>query len=129
MKTTDQPPAEDFALKALDGKIHRLSDYRGRVVLVSFWATWCAECVLEMPLIQTLSASFPEKEFIVLAINVDEEPNLVATFVEQHNLTFPVLLEVARSGGFLSGDQISLLEEWRKDPFGWGERHGFPKAG
>jgi orotate phosphoribosyltransferase len=44
-------------------------------------------------------------------------------------LTFPVLLEVAKSGGFLEGDQISLLEEWRKDPFGWGEKHGFPKVG
>jgi len=43
-------------------------------------------------------------------------------------LTFPILLDVARTGGFLSGDQIMLLEEWRKDPFGWGEMHGFPKA-
>ena len=43
-------------------------------------------------------------------------------------LTFPVLLETARSGGFLSDEQISLLENWRKDPFGWGEAHGFPKV-
>lgn len=43
-------------------------------------------------------------------------------------LTFPVLLETARAGGFLSGDQISLLENWREDPFGWGEAHGFPKV-
>jgi orotate phosphoribosyltransferase len=42
-------------------------------------------------------------------------------------LTFPVLLDVARSGGFLSGAQIALLEAWREDPFGWGEAHGFPK--
>jgi len=43
-------------------------------------------------------------------------------------LTFPVLLDVARSGGFLSETQIALLSEWREDPFGWGEKHGFPKA-
>jgi orotate phosphoribosyltransferase len=43
-------------------------------------------------------------------------------------LTFPVLLDVARTGGFLSEDQISLLAEWREDPFGWGEKNGFPKA-
>ena len=43
-------------------------------------------------------------------------------------LTFPVLLEVAGTGGFLTDDQIALLAEWREDPFGWGERHGFPKA-
>ena len=44
-------------------------------------------------------------------------------------LTFPVLLDVARTGGFLSEDQITLLADWREDPFGWGEKHGFPKAG
>jgi len=44
-------------------------------------------------------------------------------------LTFPVLLETARTGGFLSDDQISLLADWREDPFGWGEKNGFPKAG
>jgi len=43
-------------------------------------------------------------------------------------LTFPLLLEVARSGGFLTPDQIALLAEWREDPFGWGEKHGFPKV-
>jgi orotate phosphoribosyltransferase len=43
-------------------------------------------------------------------------------------LTFPVLLETAKSGGFLTEDQIALLAEWRKDPFGWGEKHGFPKV-
>ena len=43
-------------------------------------------------------------------------------------LTFPILLDVARTGGFLSDDQITLLSEWRGDPFGWGEKHGFPKA-
>jgi orotate phosphoribosyltransferase len=43
-------------------------------------------------------------------------------------LTFPVLLDVARTGGFLSEDQIALLAAWREDPFGWGEKHGFPKA-
>lgn len=43
-------------------------------------------------------------------------------------LTFQVLLDVARTGGFLSGEQIALLADWREDPFGWGEKHGFPKA-
>ena len=43
-------------------------------------------------------------------------------------LTFPILLDVARTGGFLSEDQIRLLSEWREDPFGWGEKHGFPKV-
>jgi orotate phosphoribosyltransferase len=43
-------------------------------------------------------------------------------------LTFPVLLETARTGGFLGEEQIALLEAWREDPFGWGEKHGFPKV-
>ena len=44
-------------------------------------------------------------------------------------LTFPTLLDVAKTGGFLSDDQIALLAAWREDPFGWGDKHGFPKAG
>jgi orotate phosphoribosyltransferase len=43
-------------------------------------------------------------------------------------LTFPVLLDVARSGGFLTSDQIALLQDWRRDPFGWGEKNGFPRV-
>jgi len=44
-------------------------------------------------------------------------------------LTFPVLLDVAKTGGFLSEEQIALLADWREDPFGWGEKHGFPRVG
>ena len=90
---TDQPAAEDFSLIDLDGQAHLLSDYLGKVILVSFWATWCPECIFEMPSLEALSNTLPENQFIILAISVDEKKNLVRPFVERHNLTFPVLLD------------------------------------
>jgi len=89
----DQPAAEDFSLSDLDGQTHQLSDYAGKVVLVSFWATWCPECIFEMPSLQAFSNALPDDEFIILAINVGEERKLVRSFAEQHNLTFPILLD------------------------------------
>jgi peroxiredoxin len=89
----DQPAAEDFSLIDLDGQAHQLSAYAGKVVLVSFWATWCPECIFEMPSLEALSNTLPDHEFIILAINVGEDQKLVRSFAEQHNLTFPILLD------------------------------------
>src|SRR5580765_1756944 len=61
-------------LAALDGQPQRLEDYRGRVVLVNFWATWCAPCVEEMPSIEKLRRSLDARRFTVLAVNVGEGP-------------------------------------------------------
>jgi len=85
--------AEDFSLIDLDGQTHQLSGYAGRVVLVSFWATWCPECIFEMPSLEALSHALRDHEFIILAINVGEEQQRVQSFAEQHNLTFPILLD------------------------------------
>ena len=89
----DQPAAEDFSLSDLDEQTHRLSDYAGKVVLVSFWATWCPECIFEMPSLRSLSNTLSDHEFIILAINVGEEKHLVRAFAEQHNLKFPIVLD------------------------------------
>lgn len=83
----------DFSLTDLDGRTHRLSEYLGRVVLVTFWATWCPECVIEMPSLQSLSNSLPDDRFTVLAINVGEEKHVVQSFAERNNLNFPLLLD------------------------------------
>ena len=82
-----------LALAALDGQPHRLADYRGRVVLVNFWATWCAPCRAEMPSIERLRRSLENEPFAVLAVNVGEDPAAVRAFAERVPMNFPLLLD------------------------------------
>ena len=88
------PPA--LALKALDGGSHRLSDYRGKVVLVNFWATWCGPCRDEMPSIQELKNKLAGKPFVVLAVNLDEPESRIQKFLSQMKLDFTILLDPER---------------------------------
>ncbi len=85
--------AEDFALVGLDGKEQRLSHYRGKVVLVNFWATWCKPCTTEMPAMQATYDKLREKGFVVLAINELEDESKVREHIKQHGHTFPVLMD------------------------------------
>jgi cytochrome c biogenesis protein CcmG, thiol:disulfide interchange protein DsbE len=85
-------PAPDFALQDLEGSTLRLSDQRGKVVLINFWATWCGPCRAEMPVFEEYAALHPD-EFVVLGINVDESPAVVRAFADELGLTFPILLD------------------------------------
>lgn len=84
---------EDFKLIDLDGKAHSLSQYRGKVVLVNFWATWCKPCTTEMPAMQTTYDKLREKGFVVLAINELEDDAKVREHIKQYGHTFPVLMD------------------------------------
>jgi len=86
-------PTPALALPDLQGRVHRLADYRGRVVLVNFWATWCAPCREEMPSIQRLRRSLEGQPFEVLAVNLGEPASRVRGFLEQAPLGLPVLLD------------------------------------
>lgn len=88
-------PAPDFRLQNLAGEEVSLSDFRGRPVLINFWATWCGPCRDEMPFIQGV---FEDKEWsdqglVILAVNLGEAPAKVGEFMEEYGLTFPVLLD------------------------------------
>ena len=85
-----------FQLKDLSGTAHRLADYRGRVVLVNFWATWCEPCRDEMPAIEKLKERFSGRPFAVLAVNVDEPEARVRNFLASVPLSFTVLLDHER---------------------------------
>ncbi len=85
-------PAPDFELETLTGETIRLSDLQGKPVLVNFWATWCAPCVLEMPNFQKYYENHPG-QFEVLAINYDESKDDVAEFIRDMGVTFPVLFD------------------------------------
>ena len=80
-------------LADLDGKAHRLADYRGKVVLINFWATWCAPCRDEMPSIERLRASLEGRPFVVLAVNLAEPESRIRKFLEAVPLRFPTLLD------------------------------------
>jgi thiol-disulfide isomerase/thioredoxin len=91
----EQPPAPDFALADLDGRSVRLSDLRGQVVLVNFWATWCPPCRREMPSLERLTRKMKNQPFVALAVNVGEDPDLVFAFTGQLEPmpTFPILFD------------------------------------
>ena len=90
LKVNVKPP--DFELKNLHGDTVRLSERRDRPVILNFWATWCAPCVLEMPKIQKYFEKYPG-EFDVLAVNAGEARFDVERFVEDMGLTFEILLD------------------------------------
>jgi len=88
--------APDFELADLDGRMHRLSDLRGKVVLLNFWATWCGPCRIEMPTLQALHEDLGGRDLQVLAVAGDlEGERLVRPFMEELGLTFPGLLDAS----------------------------------
>ena len=86
-------PVEEFRLLDLEGQVHSLSQYRGKIVLVNFWATWCKPCTTEMPAMQASFDKLRDKGFVVLAINELEDEAKVREHVKQNGHTFPVLLD------------------------------------
>ena len=82
-----------LVLRDIDGKSRNLADYRGQVVLVNFWATWCEPCRDEMPSIQRLKVKLAGKPFVVLAVNLDEPESRIRNFLSKMPLDFPVLVD------------------------------------
>jgi peroxiredoxin len=85
--------AEDFRLTDLAGKEQSLSQYRGKIVLLNFWATWCKPCTTEMPAMQTVYDKLRDKGFVVLAVNELEDNAKVREHIKQYGHTFPVLMD------------------------------------
>ncbi|MGE0081116.1 MAG: TlpA disulfide reductase family protein [Thiohalomonadaceae bacterium] len=84
----------DFTLRGIDGKSHRLSDFRGKWVVVNYWASWCPPCVEEMPELVEFHERHKDKDAVVLGVNMDEDvlAEDIAGFVEQFLVSYPVLL-------------------------------------
>ena len=85
--------APAFNLKTVAGGHTALSDFKGKVILLNFWATWCPDCREEMPSLQKLWKQFKAKGIVVIAVAVDRSQGEVESFVRKLGLTFPVLLD------------------------------------
>jgi thiol-disulfide isomerase/thioredoxin len=86
-------PAPELTLTDTQGVSHSLADYRGQVVLVNLWATWCPPCKKEMPTLQAFYDRYKENGFVIIAINDGDPTPDVLQFVEDYELTFPVWLD------------------------------------
>ncbi|QKT02776.1 TlpA family protein disulfide reductase [Ectothiorhodospiraceae bacterium 2226] len=88
-----RPPAPDFTLPDLDGNVQRLTDYRGKAVILNFWATWCPPCLEEMPAMQRAWEQVQDEDIVLIAINVGEDEDTVFTFLADYPVDFPLLLD------------------------------------
>ena len=86
-----------LALRDLEGRAHDLAAYKGKVVLINFWATWCEPCRQEMPSIQRLRDKLGPKAFSVLAVNVDEPDARVRRFIKETGLDLTVLMDPGKT--------------------------------
>lgn len=86
--------APDFKLKDLDGKDVKLSDYKGKVVILNFWAVWCKYCIEEMPDLNSLNKDLQkDNEAVILAVNVQEPIDKVKNYLKSNNIDLKVLLD------------------------------------
>lgn len=88
-------PAPDFQLPALGGKQLSLGAFKGQVVMINFWATWCGPCRKEMPLLEQIQKKYAPLGFTMLGVNVEEDTTQMEAFLGDVPVTFPVLLDPA----------------------------------
>lgn len=86
--------ATDFELTGEDGRNYRLSDYRGQVVLINFWASWCPPCRYEMPALERLWQQVRDKGIVILAVNVGEDRDTIFEFMGQYPMSFPLPMDL-----------------------------------
>jgi peroxiredoxin len=99
----DNAPTPDFNLATPDGKKLSLKDFRGKVVLLNFWASWCVPCREEMPAMEKLYQEYKQKNFVVLAVAVKDRKQDAIDFVKELKLTYPIALDPEAQVGTLYG--------------------------
>lgn len=86
-------PAPDFRLRSFDGRVIALSDYRGKVVILNFWASWCTPCKQEMPNLERVWQEFKDRGVVVLGIDVLDDMEDAAAFLEALKITYPNIFD------------------------------------
>lgn len=82
----------DFTVKDMNGADVRLTDYRGKVILLNYWATWCGPCKVEIPDLVALQDAYREKGFVVLGVSQDDDPETLREFAKEFRMNYPVLV-------------------------------------
>jgi thiol-disulfide isomerase/thioredoxin len=89
----DEQTAPGFALRAVDGKTIRLSEFRGKPVILDFWATWCAPCRASMPHLNTLQSRYRDRGLVVVGLSVDDtDPQVVRRYADRLGVTFRIAI-------------------------------------
>ncbi len=107
--------APSFSVSRLNGKPFKLEDYKGKIVLIDFWATWCPPCIAEIPHYLSLKEKYKQSAFEIIGLSVDADPKTVRAFIKQHRLTYPVAMSLseieAAYGGIRSIPTTIVLDK------------------
>jgi DsbE subfamily thiol:disulfide oxidoreductase len=99
----DHPPAPDFTLPNLEGKKVALKDFRGKLLMVNFWASWCVPCREEMPAMERLYQTYKDLGFVILGVNIQDDKKSALSFVKELKITFPIAFDPKGEVGLLYG--------------------------
>lgn len=88
--------APNFTLKSSTGSNLKLSEHRGEVIMINFWATWCGPCRQEMPLLNRIHEQYRKAGFTLLGVNIDDRPDVALNMAKKLGVTFPVLFDTGK---------------------------------
>jgi peroxiredoxin len=111
---TSVPANLEFTLKDQNGRDVRLADFKGKPLIVNFWATWCVPCQLEMPELVELAKAYKDQGLTIIGISIDDTPEEVREFAKAYGVTYPLLIgrdreDVADAFGLRNGIPLSVF--------------------
>lgn len=118
----NNPTFPDLELAGAEGSSVRLSQLKGNVILLNVWATWCAPCRMELPVVQHMYDKYSDRNFVVLAVNIDADRRKIEPFMKRYNISLPIYYAAPEDAGqmtafgipttFLIGPDRNLIDRW-----------------